>query len=80
MYSAASRPPRVPGARPSSRSELRKRMCASISLAAIAGRLCAGNVNGRKSSADSGATKGANHRFAVFQRTARSSQREARQE
>src|SRR5256885_1882357 len=30
MYSAASRPPRVAGARPSSRSLARKRKCASI--------------------------------------------------
>src|SRR4051812_4617292 len=35
MYSAARRPPRVAGARPSSRSELRKRRCPSISAALI---------------------------------------------
>src|SRR5258705_8977309 len=40
MYSAASRPPRVAGARPSSRSELRKRRCPSISAVVMRWRCC----------------------------------------
>src|SRR5687768_1261631 len=41
MYSAVSRPPRVAGARPSSRSDERKRRCPSISCGVMRGACAA---------------------------------------